>query len=239
LIVDPAVTNNITDSERERWLTVSSDGFVTKTPANKVYYRVILELLWPKGCGIPGPKVSETAVRAAIDQQRQAEGKPLYKDPFRRMRELQGEEGFTCIIKEGVYYQLQSLKLSQKREPRWMPSATEWGQMLKDFGHKCNHCGAEGVKFSPDHRVPRSRNGANADIKNIQPLCEQCNNLKSSICSGCEQNCFTCPWAFPESNLEIHINDTNRQTLLRLAKKSGENPSVLANKILTQHFNAK
>jgi len=74
------------DVDREAWIEKVSSEFVSPSAANKQYYKVILQTLWPEGHGIPGPVVSKEAIRAAISAFR---GK-TYHDPFRRMRELQG-----------------------------------------------------------------------------------------------------------------------------------------------------
>ncbi|WP_411268260.1 HNH endonuclease [Pseudohongiella sp. O18] len=198
---------------------------------------MILELLWPEGSGIPGPHIPQSEVRAVIDQAREQEGKEAYIDPFRRLRELQGEEGFTCIVKEGTKYQLQSLEVGSKRTPREKPSASLWRQIQEASNFKCLHCGkqAPDVKLSPDHRVPRSRGGGNEE-SNWQPLCEQCNNLKSSSCQGCDLNCYVCSWAFPETYKSIIIDDNNKAQIKRLADSKGQHQSDLVNEILRNHF---
>ncbi|MBM6757013.1 hypothetical protein H6A18_10925 [Collinsella tanakaei] len=76
---------------------MAANGFVAKGKSNRLMYRAILEALWPKGYGIPGPILSRDEIRAAVDV---AQGK-RYKDVFRRLRELQGDEGFLGIAKDG------------------------------------------------------------------------------------------------------------------------------------------
>ena len=124
----PVAVPNISADRRSKWLDDASQGFVGSA-ANKGYYRLILELLWPEGHGIPGPHVSQADLRSAIDEARKNENKDPYVDPFRRMRELQGEEGFTKIMKEGTKYQLQSLEVTQKREPRARPPTAVWDKI--------------------------------------------------------------------------------------------------------------
>ena len=238
LHLTPRTTPNESESRREKWLADAATGFVSTTPINKVYYSVILGALWPPGHGIPGPVLTEDDIRAAIDAHNRAMGKGPYKDPFRRMRELQGEEGFTAIIKEGNRYQLQSLQLSQKREPRAKLSNSEWKKLKEIYGNKCASCGRQepDVKLSPDHKVPRSRNGSN-DPGNWQPLCEQCNNIKSNACQGCELNCHVCCWAFPEEYKQLIISDDNKELTKRAADKLKMSQSELVNIILRDHFN--
>ena len=179
------------------------------------------------------PKFALRSIRPEL-----AREKPPYKDVFRRLRELQGEEGFTCIVKEGVKYQLQSLEMQKKREPRTTLAKTEWKELKAKYGYKCAHCGSHEpvVKLSPDHRVPRDRGGSK-DPENWQPLCEQCNNIKSSSCRGCTFNCQLCTWAFPETYKQIVISDENREQIRRIAEKSGKHQSEFVNDILQEYFN--
>lgn len=234
----PATSNNIAPLKRNLWLKSAEKGFVQPSVANKEIYKLLLAALWPEGKGIPGPALSETELRAAVDAARGALGKPPYKDVFRRLRELQGDEGFTCIVKEGVKYQLQHLTVGPKRPPRETLAKEAWARLKETSGRRCTHCGAQepDAKLSPDHRVPRLRGGTNEEA-NLQPFCEQCNNLKSSACSGCMLNCYTCPWAFPEVYKPIVIGDDNREQLRRVAQKLGIGQSELADKILRDYFN--
>lgn len=236
-LLPPASTTNISSERRQKWLDSASSGFVAKGQSNKKIYRMILELLWPEGHGIPGPHVPESEVRAVIDRARQLEGKPIYRDPFRRLRELQGEEGYTCIVKEGTKYQLQSLETSAKRIPREKPAPSLWKRVQENFNYKCSHCGEQvpNVKLSPDHRVPRARSGGNEE-DNWQPLCEQCNILKSSSCQGCTLNCYVCSWAFPEDYKSIVVDDNNKAQIKRIAEKKGLHQSDLVNEILRTYF---
>lgn len=238
LLLPPVTTANIPADARRKWIDSACAGFVSPSAANKTYYRVILEALWPEGHGIPGPHLTENDLRAAVDAFRAASDQGAYKDVFRRVRELQGEEGFTSIDKEGTKYQLKSLVIGPKREPRAKPSTTLWRTILQQSNHRCSHCGAQepDVKLSPDHRVPRARGGSNDD-SNWQPLCEQCNNLKSSACQGCGMNCYVCSWAYPETYKPITIADDNKELIRRAAEKKSLHQSDLVNEILRNHFN--
>lgn len=238
LLVTPRVTPNESEERRTKWLADADAGFVSPTPANKQYYSVILRALWPKGHGVPGPILTENDIRAAVDAFRTKNRKKPYKDVFRRLRELQGDEGFTSIRKEGNRYQLQSLEISQKKEPRAKLSKSDWKKLKERYGHKCASCGAQepDVKLSPDHKIPRSRNGSN-DLGNWQPLCEQCNNIKSHACRGCTLICQVCSWAFPEEYKLIIISDDNKELAKRAAQKIKMSQSDLVNAILRDHFN--
>jgi 5-methylcytosine-specific restriction endonuclease McrA len=237
-LLTPRATPNESEARREKWLTEAEAGFVSPSASNKLYYAVILRALWPAKHGIPGPVLSENAIRAAVDDFRSGRGEPPYKDVFRRMRELQGEEGFTSIRKEGTRYQLQSLDVSQKREPREKLSNADWKRIKELYGYKCASCGAQepDIKLSPDHKIPRLRGGSN-DLGNWQPLCEQCNNMKSSACRGCTLNCTVCSWAFPDEYKQLIISDDNKELVRREADRRRVPQSDLVNSILRDHFN--
>lgn len=238
LILTPRATPNESEARREKWLAEAEAGFVSPSATNKLYYAVILRALWPAKHGIPGPVLSEKDVRAAVDDFRAGRGELPYKDVFRRMRELQGEEGFTSIKKEGNRYQLQSLEIGQKREPREKLSAAEWKKLKELYNYKCASCGAQepDVKLSADHKIPRVRGGSN-DLGNWQPLCEQCNNMKSSACRGCNLNCSVCCWAFPGEYKQLIISDDNKELVKREADRRRVPQSDLVNSILRDHFN--
>ena len=53
---------------REVWFEDICQTFVCPSDANKSYYRVLLEELWPVGHDIPGPRVKEDELREAIDR---------------------------------------------------------------------------------------------------------------------------------------------------------------------------
>ena len=238
LLLTPRATPNESEARRLKWLSDAESGFVSPSDANKVYYSVILGALWPLGHGIPGPLLTQDEVREAVDVWRAENYQPAYKDVFRRMRELQGEEGFTSIKKEGIRYQLQSLEIGPKREPRAKLGRTEWKAIKQSYGHKCASCGSQEpeVKLSPDHKIPRSRSGSN-DLGNWQPLCEQCNNIKSNACRGCTLNCNVCSWAFPDEYKQLIIADDNKELIKRAADKIQVPQSNLVNKILRDYFN--
>ncbi len=240
LLYPPTTAPNPGAARRRQWLENASSAFVQPSRANKIIYAMLLEIMWPEGHGLPGPHVSEKEVRSQLDARRSSEGKAPYKDVFRRLRELQGEEGFTSIVKEGTYYQLQSLDIGPKREPRQKPSTSEWKAIKAQFSNRCSHCGSQepSVKLSPDHRIPRLRGGDNS-LQNWQSLCEQCNNLKSSACRGCELNCRVCSWAFPETYKPIVINDDNKELIRREAEKRKMHQAAVANEILRSYFNKK
>lgn len=234
-LVTPSPNKNISDDARVAWLAKAKTDFVNPSAANREKYSVILEALWPEGHGIPGPVLTQDDIRSAVDAFQAAKGETAYKDPFRRVRELQGEEGFLCIAKEGVRYQLVSMATGAKRTPRAKLSAEEWANLRVKYGDRCAVCKrpATEVRLSQDHKVPRTRDGSN-EIDNWQPLCDECNNIKSTQCRGCEQNCFTCSWAYPETYPPLRIDDGNKELLLRLAAKRNAPPGETLNALLRE-----
>ncbi len=216
-LLTPVTTPN-TLVARSEWLESASKGFVALGRSNRQIYRIILETLWPEGHGIPGPIVDREDIRAAIDA---AKG-TSYRDPFRRLRELQGDEGFKGIHQQGTKYQLVTLTISQKKRPRTHLADANWAKVVAHYGGVCAACGAspgdEG--FQQDHKVPRDRGGTD-DLENWQPLCDACNNLKSVACRGCTQECSKCCWAFPEYYKPLKIPGPVVQMVRQYAQQHG------------------
>jgi len=236
-IHEPRTAPTHSEEFRERWLAKAAAGYVQPSKANHAYYDAILNVLWPAGHGLPGPRVSEDEIRDAINAVRLIEGEEPYKDPFRRMRELQGDEGFKSIVKSGKIYQLQSTEISPKREPRTRPSAKLWRQIREARDYKCAKCGLPEpeIHLSPDHRIPRGRGGGGDDL-NWQPLCKRCNILKSAACQGCERLCSTCFWAYPEEYADLEIPDVFRAKIREEATSKGVTQDDLLERILREHF---
>jgi hypothetical protein len=236
-------TRTVPDNiNREIWLAEVSQGFVSPSTANKAYYRVLLEELWPPGHGIPGPLVREEQLREAIDRFRRGQHtsstpyKP-YVDVFRRLRELQGEEGVAGIGRSGKTYQLVSLALSKKRVPRVKLSDADWAEVLQRYQHRCAVCSRSEpeVRFQQDHKVPRTRGGSN-QLDNWQPLCDECNNFKSTSCRGCQLECAQCSWAFPECFAPLRLSSPNIYRLRQQAINNGLDPHVLLNQVVDKFF---
>lgn len=226
------------DVDRDTWIQEVCSNFVSKSRTNKQYYRVVLESLWPAGHGIPGPILSQLELRRAIDvyrlskHQGDAEYQP-YGDPFRRIRELQGEEGIIGIARVGQKSQLVHLETARKRVPRTRLNSSDWITVLEIYRGKCAVCGREEpeVSFDQDHKIPRVRGGSD-ELDNWQPLCGECNNFKSTACRGCELNCLTCPWAFPEKYAPLLISSDNLVRIREQALKYNMDPNSLINNII-------
>ena len=204
-------------------------GFVAPGPANRQIYRALLECVLPPGAGLPGPVVTRDDLRDAVQAI-----KPGYKDVFRRVRELQGEEGLTGLVKWGSRYQLQHLALEAKREPRKAISPTLARKIALAQGSRCTVCGAPlelDGKIDVDHRVPRKRQGTTYE-GNLQVLCRTCNIEKSTQCSGCDLPCETCGWAFPEKYRPLKLSPSIILRVNALAGEKSRPSDDLANELL-------
>lgn len=220
--------------QRESEIDKVVAGFVTTGPTYQAIYRALIEHLFPPGSGLPGPVLTRQDMRDAVHSV-----KPGYKDVFRRVRELQGEEGLHGLVKEKTKYQLQHLAIAQKREPRKPLKASTGRKIALAQGSRCTVCGqpivVNGDTIHVDHRVPRDR-GGNSHESNLQVLCAACNVSKSSSCSGCKLPCQVCPWAFPEqyklprlrSDVILRLND--------LARKSNRSVDEITNEILDKNL---
>ena len=224
----------LSPEQREDEIDKICSGFVAPGAANRKIYRILLERLLPLGAGIPGPHVNRDELRGAVETHH----KPGYRDVFRRMRELQGEEGVTGIIKAGVTYQLVHTAVGAKREPRRPVPKRVARQIALDQGSRCNVCGGpiviEGAtSIDADHRVPRRRGGG-SHPSNLQMLCTACNNAKSTQCSNCTLDCNTCGWAFPEQYRPVKLRPDVVLRLNALARERNQDVDRLANELLAR-----
>ncbi len=232
-LLPPCATPNALIN-RDEWIENASAGFITSSPSNRAIYRVILETLWPKEHGIPGPIIDRETIRDAVNT---SKGKP-YLDVFRRLRELQGEEGFLGIVKQGNQYQLIDTNIYPKKTPRTHLSDDNWSKVLAHYKNVCAGCGAlpDENGFQQDHKVPRSRGGTDA-LTNWQPLCDSCNNIKSTACRGCKEDCNKCSWAYPEYYRPIKIQGTILRSLHQYADAKGKDANVLVTEWILEKIN--
>ncbi|MCY3677606.1 MAG: HNH endonuclease signature motif containing protein [Gemmatimonadetes bacterium] len=217
------------DDSRLREIEKVCSGFVAPGPANRQIYRAVLECVLPPGSGLPGPVVTRDDLRHAVEAI-----KPGYKDVFRRVRELQGEEGLTGLVKWGSKYQLQHLAIESKREPRKAISSAVARKIALKQGSRCTVCGAAlelDGKIDVDHRVPRKRQGTSFE-GNLQVLCRACNINKSTQCSGCELPCETCGWAFPEKYRPVKLSPSIILRVNALARDTNRPADDVANELL-------
>lgn len=210
--------------DRDKWFDQVIRGFVSTSRTNRGYYEIILKTMWPEGHGIPGPHVDQKQIREALDAFR---GKP-YVDTFRRVRELQGEEGIQGLIKHGTVYQLVDLSIAPKRHPRTSLGKAAWTQVLKKYGFKCAACQAAPDEngFQQDHKIPRAKGGTDAPA-NWQPLCDECNIMKSTACRNCDRDCNQCCWAFPEKYKPLAIPGDMLWKLRQYAEQHFKQPEEL------------
>ena len=222
--------------DRDEWIEQAAKGFVTKSQANRVIYRVILETLWPKGHGIPGPVIDRESIRKAVDE---VKGKP-YLDVFRRLRELQGDEGFLGVVKQGFQYQLIDLNVYAKKMPRTALPDDKWNLVLAHYNNTCAACDVapDEKGFQQDHKVPRARGGTDATT-NWQPLCDSCNNVKSVACRSCTEDCAKCGWAYPEFYKPIKIPGSTLRALHQYADERKLDASVLASEWILEKINSE
>lgn len=226
---------SLSPAQRQSELDKICSAFVAPGQANRQIYKAILECLLPPGAGIPGPIVTRQDVRGAIDRI-----KPGYKDVFRRVRELQGEEGLTGIIKYGNRYQLVSVAVDVKRAPRRPLGGALLLAVSLRQGGRCAVCGSpigsEGpARAELDHKVPRIRGGDNRD-SNLQGLCSACNNAKSTQCSNCTLECTVCGWAFPEKYRPVKIRSDIILRLNARAQETNQDVDQLANSLLEREL---
>ena len=222
--------------DRDDWIKKATTGFITKSNANKYIYRVILETLWPKGHGIPGPVIDRDSIRRAVDR---AKGKS-YLDVFRRLRELQGDEGFLGVVKQGNSYQLIDLNVYAKRTPRAQLSEDKWNLVIQHYKNVCAVCGSipDENGFQQDHKVPRLRSGTD-DTTNWQPLCDSCNNMKSVACRACKEDCTKCGYAYPEFYRPLKLPGSTLRRLHEYASERKIDANVLVSDWILEKINTK
>lgn len=79
--------------------------------------------------------------------------------------------------------------------------------------------------------MPRLRGGSD-EISNWQPLCDECNNFKSTACRDCQLDCETCCWAYPEKFKPFHIPGELVKCLREHAQKLAGIPMNYSLKLL-------
>ena len=240
---------NYTAANRDHVIEQIWTGFVAPSKANRAIYRYILLTLWPAETDLPGPVVTREQLRSGVNAARRAAGATKdYLDVFRRLRELQGEEGLLGIVKVGASYQMLSADVGEKRIPRAPIPAEVWNAVVSEAGGACRVCRVEGQTAGPsmlvpDHRIPRSRlnEAAYQQVQvdaqsNLQPLCQNCNTHKSVACRGCGADCHQCPWAFPEVNPLVTIRGDILRALSHLSDSKGVSVQALVDEMLARYL---
>ena len=180
-----------------------------KTSAVKT---LVLRTLWETGGpGFPRAWVESSRLLALTRQK--------YFD--RRIRELRDQVG--CEIETGYHagesaYRLVSAELGA-HNPRGYLTPKQKLQLFQGHDHRCAVCGRQvpsgETGLEADHKVPLNRQGSH-EFSNWQPLCTECNVSKRRACQGCEFDCGSCPWAYPErmgGRLVIRISARLRERL--------------------------
>ncbi|NDW53614.1 HNH endonuclease [Aliiroseovarius sp. PrR006] len=155
--------------------------------------QLILKTLWEAGDSYPKGWVSSSRLLELTNQK--------YFD--RRTRELRDELGCdieTRHINGEHHYRLKSETLNQAN-PRAYLTDTEKKKLFAAADYCCAICGKRakaGVRgLQADHKIPLIRGGSH-QLDNWQAICNDCNVSKRRSCQGCEENCKSCTWAFPE-----------------------------------------
>lgn len=155
----------------------------------------ILTALWNNGSSFPREWVSSSDLLALTNQK--------YFD--RRTRELRDELGLnieTKHINGEHHYRLVSDEVTVSN-PRLYLTEPQKRALFEAQNSTCQICGkvAEaGLRgLQADHKVPLIKGGTHA-ADNWQSICVECNVAKRRACQGCNDDCNTCVWAFPETS---------------------------------------
>ena len=172
------------------------DEYIDALPTRRILSeakRKILISLWGEGESFPGIWVKSSYLLELTGQK--------YFD--RRARELRDELG--CDIETRHYdgehcWRLNSTKISQGNTRQYL-SEKQKQELFNSCNYQCTICGKEtdsGVRgLQADHKVPLIRGGSH-EFSNWQAICNQCNVGKRRACMGCHDDCYVCPWAYPE-----------------------------------------
>jgi 5-methylcytosine-specific restriction endonuclease McrA len=123
----------------------------------------------------------------------------------RRIRELRDQVG--CDLETayqesfaGHAWRINSPTLTEPQDREYLTKSKKI-QLFEEKNYCCSTCGIRvdaGVRgLQADHKVPLSRGGNNG-LENWQPMCNNCNVGKRRACQGCNIDCNSCSWAFPE-----------------------------------------
>ncbi|MAZ00137.1 MAG: HNH endonuclease [Micavibrio sp.] len=178
----------------------------------------ILTLLWSSSAEFPRRWVRSSELLNATGQK--------YFD--RRARELRDEIGCDLESKYVEEFKEHAWRLNSnkllKANPREYLTSADKKRLFEKHNFVCATCGKKidaGVRgLQADHKIPLSRSGSHK-LSNWQPICNNCNVGKRRACEGCNDECISCSWAFPE---EVGINTVVNlppEILSKLNKMSG------------------
>ena len=198
------------------------DRLPTKRKLSDVKLK-ILKRLWNEDIdSFPKPWVSSAELLELTGQK--------YFD--RRTRELRDQLG--CDLESsyreefsGHAWRINSEKLSPPQDRDYL-TQTQKLNLFESNNYCCSTCGIKidaGIRgLQADHKIPLSRGGTN-DLKNWQPMCNNCNVGKRRACEGCQIKCETCSWAFPELvgvKTMVSISERTLKRIDRYSNTTGE-----------------
>jgi len=189
--------------------------------------KLILNTLWADdSTGFPKPWFSSNKLLQITEQ----------KNFDRRMRDLKNLYG--CDLEQSHIngsssYRIFSDKINQQNSRKNIKSSVKQ-KLFADSNYTCAVCSQQfnaGLRgLQADHKIPVSR-GGNHDLRNFQSLCNNCNAIKRSACSGCEMNCHYCHWAFPENNKDFLLkipNNIMENIISHHSNKDGAHESIIS-----------
>lgn len=167
----------------------------TRKKLSEVKLKILHRLWGTKQDSFPKPWVSSAELLELTGQK--------YFD--RRTRELRDQIG--CDIESayqesfsGHAWRINSPDLAAPQDRKYLTQPQKV-KLFEANNYCCSICGISvdaGVRgLQADHKIPLSRGGSNG-LENWQPICNNCNVGKRRACEGCEIDCNSCSWAFPE-----------------------------------------
>jgi len=191
--------------------------------------KIILERLWV-GDSVPTRELLELTNQKYFD---------------RRVRELNDNTGCDILItaENNTYtYTLRSHQLSNGNERHYLTASQKKTLFARSL-YTCAVCRTrfeEGDKrMQADHRIPLIRLGTHEE-NNWQLLCRACNVSKRSDCAGCNFECQSCPWAFPEKighRLIVNVSIAEAERLSEISAQTGKRPDQIAGDAVSAFLN--
>lgn len=171
------------------------ESLPTKRKLSDVKLKILHRLWGEAQDGFPKPWVSSAELLEITGQK--------YFD--RRTRELRDQVG--CDLESayqesftGHAWRINSPDLTEPQDREYLTQSQKV-RLFEANNYCCSTCGLQvdaGVRgLQADHKVPLSRGGSNG-LENWQPMCNNCNVGKRRACEGCNIDCSSCSWAFPE-----------------------------------------
>jgi len=190
----------------------------TKRKLSEVKLKILTRLWGKPNDSFPKPWVSSAELLELTGQK--------YFD--RRTRELRDQLG--CNLESsyreefgGHAWRVVSYELAPPQDRDYLTQSQKI-KLFEKHDYCCSTCGKKvdaGIRgLQADHKVPLSRGGSN-DLINWQPMCNNCNVGKRRACEGCELECETCSWAFPEAVGVKTMVSIKESTLRKIDAYSG------------------